>query len=54
MNIVYVGIDLAKNRFAVHGVDETGKPAPYRRPQRVQAVPAFGLIRNFSPVARLP
>lgn len=26
MAIVTVGIDLAKNVFAVHGVDETGKP----------------------------
>ena len=54
MSIVHVGIDLAKNRFAVHGVDEAGKRALYRQPQRVQAKPAFGLIRNFSPVARLP
>ena len=27
MAIVTVGIDLAKNVFAVHGVDESGKPA---------------------------
>ena len=27
---VAVGIDLAKNDFAVHGVDETGKPALVR------------------------
>ena len=27
MTIVTVGIDLAKNVFAVHGVDESGKPA---------------------------
>lgn len=25
MSIVYVGIDLAKNVFAVHGVNEVGK-----------------------------
>ncbi len=30
MNIVTVGIDLAKNVFAVHGVDEAGKPALLR------------------------
>lgn len=30
MAIVTVGIDLAKNVFAVHGVDETGKPSPVR------------------------
>lgn len=26
MSIITVGIDLAKNVFAVHGVDEMGKP----------------------------
>jgi transposase len=30
MAIVTVGIDLAKNVFAIHGVDETGKPALMR------------------------
>ena len=30
MAIVTVGIDLAKKVFAVHGVDETGKPALVR------------------------
>ena len=30
MAILYVGIDLAKNVFAVHGVDEDGKPALVR------------------------
>lgn len=30
MAIVYIGIDLAKNVFAVHGVDEHGKPALVR------------------------
>ena len=28
MAIVTVGIDLAKNVFAVHGMDESGKPVP--------------------------
>lgn len=28
--MVHVGIDLAKNVFAVHGVDECGKPALVR------------------------
>lgn len=27
MAIVFVGIDLAKNVFAIHGVDEHGRPA---------------------------
>jgi transposase len=26
MNIITAGIDLAKNIFAVHGVDDNGKP----------------------------
>ena len=30
MNIVFIGIDLAKNVFAVHGVNEQGKPALVR------------------------
>jgi transposase len=30
MAIVHVGIDLAKNVFAVHAVDEHGKPALVR------------------------
>lgn len=30
MAIMTIGIDLAKNVFAVHGVDETGKPALVR------------------------
>ncbi len=30
MGIVFVGIDLAKHVFAVHGVDEHGKPALVR------------------------
>ncbi len=29
--IVTIGIDLAKNVFAIHGVDATGKPALVRR-----------------------
>lgn len=30
MSIVTIGIDLAKNVFAVHGVDESGNPALVR------------------------
>lgn len=30
MAIVTVGIDLAKNVFAVHGIDQTGKPVLVR------------------------
>ena len=31
MSILYVGIDLAKNVFALHGVNEAGKPALVHR-----------------------
>ena len=41
MGIVYVGIDLAKNVLAVHGVDEHGKPALVR-PAVPRAKLAFG------------
>ena len=30
ISILYVSIDLAKNVFAVHGINETGKPALVR------------------------
>jgi transposase len=46
MSIVYVGIDLAKNVFAVHGVDEAGKPALVR--------PAVPRARLHELVASLP
>ena len=41
MTIVTVGIDLAKNVFAVHGVDETGKPVLVRRRGYWKAVVAI-------------
>jgi len=46
MSIVYVGIDLAKNVFAVHGVDEVGKPVLVR--------PAVPRARLHELVASLP
>ena len=46
MGIVYVGIDLAKNVFAVHGVDEAGKPALVR--------PAVPRARLHELIASLP
>jgi transposase len=46
MSIVYVGIDLAKNVFAVHGVDEHGKPALVR--------PAVARARLHELIAALP
>jgi len=46
MAIVFVGIDLAKNVFAVHGIDEHGKPALVR--------PAVPRARLHELVASLP
>jgi transposase len=46
MAIVFVGIDLAKNVFAVHGVDEHGKPALVR--------PAVQRARLHELIAALP
>lgn len=46
MAIVFVGIDLAKNVFAVHGVDEHGKPALVR--------PAVPRARLHELIATLP
>ena len=43
MTIVTVGIDLAKNVFAVHGVDEAGKPALVR-PRSLRGRTFRGLI----------
>ncbi len=47
MAIVTVGIDLAKNVFAVHGVDETGKPALVR--PEVTRAKLLQLIANLPP-----
>jgi hypothetical protein len=46
MTIVHVGIDLAKNVFAMHGVDEHGKPTLVR--------PAVPRARLHELVACLP
>ncbi len=47
MAIVTVGIDLAKNVFAVHGVDEAGKAA-LARPE-VSRSKLMELIANLPP-----
>jgi transposase len=46
MAIVSVGIDLAKNVFAVHGVDESGKPTLVR--------PSVPRAKLMEPIASLP
>jgi transposase len=47
MTIVTVGIDLAKNVFAVHGEDETGKPVLVR--PEVPRAKLMELIANVPP-----
>ena len=47
MAIVTVGIDLAKNVFAVHGVDETGKPTLVR--PEVSRTKLLEFIANLPP-----
>ncbi|HEY1090622.1 MAG TPA: IS110 family transposase [Burkholderiaceae bacterium] len=46
MSILYVGIDLAKNVFALHGVNESGKPALVR--------PSLARAKVLESVAALP
>ena len=46
MTIVTVGIDLAKNVFAVHGVDATGNPVLVR--------PSVSRAKLLEPIATLP
>lgn len=46
MDILYVGIDLAKNVFALHGVNESGKPALVR--------PSLARAKVLESVAALP
>ena len=47
MRIVTVGMDLAKKVFAVHGVDETGKPALVRL--EVPRAKLLELVANLPP-----
>nr|WP_259375325.1 IS110 family transposase [Rubrivivax gelatinosus] len=59
MTILFLGIDLAKNVFALHGVDERGKPAlvrpAVRRDQLLEAVaPAAVHHRHGSLLGRAP
>jgi len=41
MKITTVGIDLAKNVFQVHGIDEHGKPVLKKQLKRAQMAPFF-------------
>ena len=55
MSIITVGIDLAKNVFAVHGVDDNGnaarsRTAPREWPTTTKSVPAA--LRSMNPLSR--
>ncbi len=41
MNVTTIGLDLAKNVFQVHGVDDTGKVTVRRSLRRRQMMPFF-------------
>ncbi|CAN5385876.1 hypothetical protein BH10PSE16_BH10PSE16_17120 [soil metagenome] len=47
MAIITIGIDLAKNVFAVHGIDESGKPALVR--PNVKRAALLDLIAKLPP-----
>ena len=47
MRIATIGIDLAKNVFAVHGVDESGKPVLIK--PRVSRDQLSALIAHLEP-----
>ena len=44
MNISTIGLDLAKNVFQVHGIDDTGKVIVRRSLRRRQVLPLFGKL----------
>jgi len=51
MSIITIGIDLAKNVFAVHGVDDNGKPVLVR--PKVPRAELLSLIAQVPPCLRL-
>ena len=48
MKITTIGIDLAKNVFQVHGVDEHGK-AVFNKPLKREQMAAFSLMATQIP-----
>jgi transposase len=42
--ITVIGLDIAKNIFQVHGVDETGQPAIRRKLRRSDVLPLFSRL----------
>lgn len=55
MAIITIGIDLAKNIFSMHGMDESGKPALVRPNVKRAAVPHWhgGLLSRAPLGARV-
>jgi len=51
MEIMTVGIDLAKNVFQVHAINGTGEVLPRRALRRAQVLPFF---RKFAPCLSSP
>lgn len=53
MNIIIVGIDLAKNVFAVHGVNDSGKPALVKpKVSRADLLPLIAQLLFFNSYQR--
>jgi transposase len=49
MPIKVIGLDLAKNVFQVHGVDETGRTALKRGPRRTEVLRLFADLQAARP-----
>ena len=49
MTMVFLGIDLAKNVFALHGVDATGRPS-VRRDQLLESQTNEAFTRVFASI----
>jgi transposase len=45
MTITTMGVDLAKNVFQIHGIDEAGAVVVRRTLRRRQMMPFFGKLR---------
>jgi len=52
MKITTVGIDLAKNVFQVHGIDERGKTVLRKQLRRAQVAVFFGILPPCLPMGK--
>jgi transposase len=50
MKITTIGIDLAKNIFQIHGVNEHGKVATRKKLKRAEMSPYFANLRQRAPL----